>query len=140
VNVAPGHVTMYRSDSTQLSLGHARGATFVGVPGCDCCLCCFVCNRTEDTARAISGRQTALQHSATAHTATRYIKCFASTCYRLSFCPLLSFSIRVLPTFIIFTPIRQLGARGGAVVEALRFKPVGHKIDSRWCHWNFSLT
>jgi hypothetical protein len=24
--------------------------------------------------------------------------------------------------------------RGGAVVEALRYKPKGHGIDSRWCH------
>jgi hypothetical protein len=32
------------------------------------------------------------------------------------------------------------GARGGAVVEALRYKPEGHGIDSRLCHWNFSLT
>jgi hypothetical protein len=30
-------------------------------------------------------------------------------------------------------------ARGGAVVEALRYKPEGRGIDSRWCHWNFSL-
>jgi hypothetical protein len=27
------------------------------------------------------------------------------------------------------------GARGGAVVEALRYKPEGRGIDSRWCHW-----
>jgi hypothetical protein len=33
-----------------------------------------------------------------------------------------------------------LGARGGAVVEALRYKPEGCEIDSRWCHWYFSLT
>jgi hypothetical protein len=32
------------------------------------------------------------------------------------------------------------GARGGAVVEALRYKPEGRGFDSRWCHWNFSLT
>jgi hypothetical protein len=32
------------------------------------------------------------------------------------------------------------GACGGAVVEALRYKPEGRGIDSRWCHWNFSLT
>jgi hypothetical protein len=32
------------------------------------------------------------------------------------------------------------GARGGAVVEALCYKPEGRRIDSRWCHWNFSLT
>jgi hypothetical protein len=31
-------------------------------------------------------------------------------------------------------------ARGGAVVEALRYKPEGRGIDSRWCHWNLSLT
>jgi hypothetical protein len=27
-----------------------------------------------------------------------------------------------------------------AVIEALRYKPEGRGIDSRWCHWNFSLT
>jgi len=25
-------------------------------------------------------------------------------------------------------------------VEALHYKPEGHGFDSRWCHWNFSLT
>jgi hypothetical protein len=29
------------------------------------------------------------------------------------------------------------GARGGAVVKALRYKPAGRGFDSRWCHWNF---
>jgi hypothetical protein len=33
-----------------------------------------------------------------------------------------------------------VGARGGAVVEALRYKPEGRGIDSRWCHWILSLT
>jgi hypothetical protein len=32
-----------------------------------------------------------------------------------------------------------LGARSGAVVEALSYKLEGHGIDSQWCHWNFSL-
>jgi hypothetical protein len=32
------------------------------------------------------------------------------------------------------------GARAGAVVEALRYKPESRGIDSRRCHWNFSLT
>jgi hypothetical protein len=32
------------------------------------------------------------------------------------------------------------GTRGGAVVEALRYKPQGRGNDSRWCHWNFLLT
>jgi hypothetical protein len=31
------------------------------------------------------------------------------------------------------------GARGGVVVESLRYKPEGRGIDSRWCHWIFSL-
>jgi hypothetical protein len=33
-----------------------------------------------------------------------------------------------------------MGARGGAVVEALRYKFEGLGIESRWRHWNFSLT
>jgi hypothetical protein len=31
-------------------------------------------------------------------------------------------------------------ARCGAVIEALRYKPEGHEIDSRWCHCNSGLT
>ena len=26
------------------------------------------------------------------------------------------------------------------LVEALRYNPEGRGFDSRWCHWNFSLT
>jgi len=26
------------------------------------------------------------------------------------------------------------------LVEALRYKSEGHGSDSRWCHWNFTLT
>jgi hypothetical protein len=32
------------------------------------------------------------------------------------------------------------GARGGVVVNALRYKRACHGFDSRWCHWNFSVT
>jgi hypothetical protein len=32
------------------------------------------------------------------------------------------------------------GVRGGVVVKALRYKPAGRGFDSRWCHWNFSVT
>jgi hypothetical protein len=32
------------------------------------------------------------------------------------------------------------GARGGVVVKALRYKRAGRGFDSRWCHWNFSVT
>ena len=26
------------------------------------------------------------------------------------------------------------------MVEAMGYKPEGRGFDSRWCHWNFSLT
>ena len=32
------------------------------------------------------------------------------------------------------------GARGGVVVKALRYIPAGRGFDSRWCHWNSSVT
>ena len=32
------------------------------------------------------------------------------------------------------------GDRGSAVVKALCYKSEGRGVDSRWCHWNFSLT
>jgi len=28
----------------------------------------------------------------------------------------------------------------GQLVKALRYVPEGRGFDSRWCHWNFSLT
>ena len=31
-------------------------------------------------------------------------------------------------------------ARVAQLVEALRYKPEGRGLDSRWCHWNVSLT
>ena len=34
----------------------------------------------------------------------------------------------------------SIGARGGVVVKALRYKPAGRGFDSRWCHWNISVT
>jgi len=36
--------------------------------------------------------------------------------------------------------IKDFGARGGVVVKALRYKPAGRGLDSRWRHWNFSVT
>jgi hypothetical protein len=33
-----------------------------------------------------------------------------------------------------------MGARGVTVADALCYKPEDCGIDSRWCHWNFSLT
>jgi len=34
----------------------------------------------------------------------------------------------------------MIGARGGVVVKALRYKPAGRGFNFRWCHWNFSVT
>ena len=31
-------------------------------------------------------------------------------------------------------------AHGGVVLKALHYKLAGHGSDSRWCHWNFSVT
>ena len=28
----------------------------------------------------------------------------------------------------------------GQLFQALGYKPEGREFDSRWCHWNFSLT
>ena len=36
-------------------------------------------------------------------------------------------------SFIVDHAVAQL-------VEAVRYKPEGRGFDSRWCHWNFSLT
>jgi hypothetical protein len=32
------------------------------------------------------------------------------------------------------------GAHSSLVVKALRYKPAGRGFDSRWCHWNVSVT
>ena len=47
----------------------------------------------------------------------------------------LSFMVAI---FGLLQPV--VGARGGVVVKALRYKPAGRMFDSRWCHWNFSVT
>ena len=37
-------------------------------------------------------------------------------------------------------PMEIKGDRDGTVVTLLRYKSEGRWFDSRWCHWNFSLT
>ena len=34
----------------------------------------------------------------------------------------------------------HMGYAVAQLVEALRYKPEGSGLDSRWCHWSFSLT
>ena len=48
--------------------------------------------------------------------------------------------INVKRTMISGWLLQNVGLRGGVVVKALRYKPAGRGFDSRWCHWNFSVT
>jgi hypothetical protein len=43
-------------------------------------------------------------------------------------------------SFILLSICNGVGYAVAQVVEALRYKPEGRGFDSRWCHWNFSLT
>jgi len=51
-------------------------------------------------------------------------------------------SIRALKTLLFFYSnyMHIMGDRGGTVVKALCYKSEGRWFESRWCHWNFSLT
>ena len=42
--------------------------------------------------------------------------------------------------FIYILYNKGCAARGDVVVKALRYKPADRGFDSRWCHWNFSVT
>ena len=47
----------------------------------------------------------------------------------------------VIEYLLNISPIKtQLGHTVAQLVEALRYRPEGRGFDSRWCHWNFSLT
>ena len=48
--------------------------------------------------------------------------------------------ITTTTTTTITTTTTNCGVRGSLVVMALRYKPAGRGFDSRWCHWNFSVT
>jgi len=41
--------------------------------------------------------------------------------------------------YLPFVPLSE-GDRGSTVVKVLYYKSEGRWFDSRWCHWNFSLT
>jgi len=46
-------------------------------------------------------------------------------------------NIKVLYNVVIS---ERWGHAVAQLVEALRYKPERRGFDSRWCHWNFSLT
>jgi hypothetical protein len=49
--------------------------------------------------------------------------------------------VPVFKSFLITVNNTSVGtADGGTVVKVLCYKSEGRCFDSRWCHWNFSLT
>jgi len=51
--------------------------------------------------------------------------------------------LRTLPVqqrLLVQCIISKWGHAVAQSVEALRYKSEGRGLDSRWCHWNFSLT
>ena len=46
----------------------------------------------------------------------------------------------IVPLIFNLSTSRRWGHAVVELVEALRYKPEGCGFDSRWCHWNFSLT
>ena len=44
----------------------------------------------------------------------------------------------LIPDWVRFSSLP--GDRSGTVVKVLCYKSEGRWFDSRWCHWNFSLT
>ena len=42
--------------------------------------------------------------------------------------------------FFVYACIVNRGHAVAQLVEAQLYKPEGRGFDSRWCHWNFSLT
>jgi hypothetical protein len=50
-------------------------------------------------------------------------------------------SLKYIGLLFLFTaPTTRRGVAVAQLVEALRYKPERRGFDSRWCHWNFSLT
>ena len=46
----------------------------------------------------------------------------------------------LLLAVVLVILLRIWGTAVAQLVEALRYKSEGRGFDSRWCHWNFSLT
>jgi len=48
-------------------------------------------------------------------------------------------NVIVVGSFFV-SAIIERGHTAAQLVETLRYKSEGQGFDSRWCHWNFSLT
>jgi len=62
--------------------------------------------------------------------------CHFSPCLQQNGQHILRHILLILTLFIITI----IGNRGSTVVKVLYYKFEGRGFDSRWCHWNFSLT
>jgi len=47
---------------------------------------------------------------------------------------------RLINAAVLRNLTRSLITRARKCIQATRYKPVGRGFDSRWCHWNFSVT
>jgi len=65
----------------------------------------------------------------------RFTKSFLQTCLWHIGRPQLYTKVHSFALYIYI-----YGDRGGTVFEVMCYKSEGRWFDSRWCHWNFSLT
>jgi hypothetical protein len=94
----------------------------------------LLCNGYWGSSRRYSGGGVKL--TTYLHLASRLRMCGA-----MSLLPLYAFMTCTGTACIVFnSDFCSEGATLAQLVEALRFKPEGRGFDSRWCHWNFSLT
>jgi hypothetical protein len=71
---------------------------------------------------------------AASYSAAQEIPCFYESCLSKLFVSLGDEAPCSYSSYIMF------GAHSGVVVKALRYEVAGHGFDSRWRHWNFSVT
>ena len=63
--------------------------------------------------------------------------CYAIVVLTLKYSLLIQF---VEPTPLLMTSLHTVGDGGSKMVKVICYKSEGDWFDSRWCHWNFSLT
>jgi hypothetical protein len=63
-----------------------------------------------------------------------------SFCERSKYAWWYNFSMCLVSFEFTLSTLRWTSYVVAELVEALRYKPEGHGFDSRWFHWNFSLT
>jgi len=74
------------------------------------------------------------------HSPTRFSLCGASKALQKKEVCLSHSGIKKKILALLLKPLVIMGYAVAQLVEALRYKPEGRGFDSRWCHWNISLT